>query len=77
MSEELENQTPPENQTPAEQPETPAKPVLAKPAKTGPAKKPAFNPFGNNKNSFQSNKFGGSSSRKGNAYRGGGVKKGK
>ena len=76
MSEELENQTPPEEQASAEQPETPAKPA-AKPAKTGVAKKPAFNPFANNKNSFQSNKFGGSSSRKGNAYRGGGVKKGK
>jgi hypothetical protein len=48
MSEELENQTLPDNQTPAEQPSTPAKPVLAKPAKTEPSKKPAFNPFGNN-----------------------------
>jgi hypothetical protein len=60
-----------ENLTPEEQ-----KPIAPKPVVKPILKKPAHNPFAKNANNFTSPKAG-SSARKGAAYKGGGMKKGK
>jgi hypothetical protein len=77
MSEETENTSPEEQPiTPNESAETPKEqPVAPKVFKKPAPKKSPFAAFINKNNKFNSPK--GSSSRKGNAFKGGGVKKGK
>jgi hypothetical protein len=65
-----------ENLTPNEQNSTPKEKPVAATNKNLVLKKPAHNPFLKNANNFTSSKAG-SSGKKGAAFKGGGMKKGK